>query len=162
VSRAGIWRSCGAAAIVVLSLPSVGVAQDPRGYEVGLAGLATLSGTSFAGGGLTAAIRSGGRTRVVFSAFPGSHGDEFAGRAELSVQYLLTPGRMQGWSFYGSGGIAGVTGPRSNGFVMLGLGVESAPGNRSGWILEGGVGGGARISIGWRRRWLTRPPAGVR
>lgn len=162
MSRAGACRFCGTAVIAALSLVSVAAAQDLRGYELGLAGVATWSSSTFAGGGLTGALRTGGRTRVVLGLFPGRHSGEFAGRGELSVQYLLTPDRMRGWSFYGLAGLAGVTGPRGGGDLMLGLGIESAPASRSGWMLEGGVGGGARILVGWRRRWLARPRPGMR
>ena len=150
-------RATGYATILLLTFVSAAVAQDPHGYELGVQGVATISDASFVGGGLVGGMRTGGRTRIVFSVLSGRRDGNLAGRGELSFQYLLDPGRTRGWAFYGFGGIAGVAGPRSSGFLVLGLGVESAPGNRSGWILEGGVGGGARLSLGWRHRWLARP-----
>jgi hypothetical protein len=60
---------------------------------------------------------------------------------------------------YGLGGVAGQVGRGSQGYVVLGLGLERAPGGRSGWALEAGVGGGVRVTVGWRWRWLkpSRP-----
>jgi hypothetical protein len=40
---------------------------------------------------------------------------------------------------------------------VLGLGLEHAPGAASGWSIEAGVGGGARLSVGWRVRRFREP-----
>jgi hypothetical protein len=42
----------------------------------------------------------------------------------------------------------------TQGYMVLGLGVESSPGARSGWALEAGIGGGFRIALGYRWRRL--------
>jgi hypothetical protein len=47
-----------------------------------------------------------------------------------------------------------VGGPVERGYLVLTLGLEASPGGRTGWFLEAGVGGGARIAAGWRRRWF--------
>ncbi|HSB55661.1 MAG TPA: hypothetical protein VLD58_14975, partial [Gemmatimonadales bacterium] len=78
-----------------------------------------------------------------------------AGRGELLAQFLLSPGRTRGAGLYGLGGVAGQAGRRDRGFLVLGLGLEGAPGGASGWFAEAGVGGGARVAAGWRWRWRT-------
>jgi hypothetical protein len=55
-------------------------------------------------------------------------------------------------------GIAGAAGRTDAGYLLLGLGVEAAPGGRHGWWLEAGAGGGVRIALGWRWRSLGREP----
>ena len=40
---------------------------------------------------------------------------------------------------------------------VLGLGIETRPGARVGLALEAGIGGGVRVAVGLRRRWLHRP-----
>jgi hypothetical protein len=39
---------------------------------------------------------------------------------------------------------------------VLAAGIEGRPGAASGWFLEAGVGGGARLSAGYRWRWFPR------
>jgi hypothetical protein len=53
---------------------------------------------------------------------------------------------------YAATGIAGVTGAKEEGYMVLTLGLESRPGRRSGWFVEGGVGGGVRVAAGYRWR----------
>ena len=53
---------------------------------------------------------------------------------------------------YLAGGIAGVGGPEDEGYLVLAIGIEHRPGARSGWFVEGGVGGGARVAAGYRWR----------
>ena len=50
-----------------------------------------------------------------------------------------------------------VGGPVDEGYLLLTLGVESRPGGRAGWFAEAGVGGGARVALGYRQRWQRRP-----
>lgn len=153
-------RLGGSAFILVGCLVSAAAGQTPAGHEAGVQGLATFAAPSFVGGAVSIGWRPGGRTRVVALAAGGARDASFTGRGELVLHYLLAPDRRRGLGFYGLGGIAGVSGRGSSGYLVAGVGVESAPGGRSGWMLEGGVGGGFRLSIGWRRRWLHRsaPP----
>jgi len=76
---------------------------------------------------------------------------------ELLVHFLLNPTRRTGAGVYGAGGVAVVGGPVDQGYVVVTLGVESRPGAPSGWFVEAGVGGGARLAMGYRWRRL---PAG--
>jgi hypothetical protein len=86
----------------------------------------------------------------------GSEGG-FAWRGVAAGHFLLSPGRRVGVAAYGGGGVAVVGGPVERGYLLLTLGLESAPGSRSGWFAEAGVGGGVRLAAGWRWRRL---PAG--
>jgi hypothetical protein len=55
---------------------------------------------------------------------------------------------------YLAGGVAAVGGPADRGYLVLAAGIEDRPGARSGWFLEAGVGGGARLAAGYRWRWF--------
>ena len=154
-------RRLGGSALLFLGgLSSEAIAQLPTGYEIGVQALATFAAPSFAGGAVSYGVRPGGRSRLVGLVSAGTRDGSLAGRGELVLQYLLAPDRRRGVGFYGSGGIGGVTGRQGSGYLVIGLGLEWAPGGRSGWMLEGGVGGGLRLSVGWRLRWLHRsaPP----
>lgn len=150
--RCGLLICC-LAAVSAAPVP----AQEPRGVEVGVQSVTTLAARSFFGGGLAGSVRPGGRLRVVIAALPGAQAERFAFRGEAAAHFMLNPERRHGLGFYGVGGIAVLVGPRDAGYVMLGLGLESAPGGVSGWTMEAGVGGGVRIAVGWRRRWLRMP-----
>ncbi len=131
--------------------------QSPTGVEVGIQGLALLQNPVWLGGGIYTGWRPEGKTRLALTLSAGAVDHQTSGRAELLAQYLLSPGRITGVGIYGFGGIAGEAGPRDQGYLVAGLGLESRPGRSSGWAIEAGVGGGARISVGWRHRWLKRP-----
>ena len=130
--------------------------QSPAGLEVGLEAVGTFAGPDFGGGGVAFSVRPGGDVRATALVAPGVRGAELAARGELLLNYLLAPERRRGPGLYGIGGIGGVTGRGSAGYVVLGVGLESAPGGRSGWNIEAGVGGGFRLAAGWRLRWLHR------
>jgi hypothetical protein len=153
-------RSGGLTLLLLGGLASSGIAQLPSGHEIGVQALATFASPTFAGGGVSYAVRPGGRARLMGLVSAGTRDGSFAGRGEIVLHYLVAPDRRRGAGWYGVGGIGGVTGRRGGGFLVAGLGVESAPAGRSGWMLEGGVGGGLRLSFGWRQRWLHRsaPP----
>lgn len=144
--------------LALLALPAVATleAQSPAGFEVGAVGLGTFASPTFAGGGLSFSMRPGGDVRVLGLVAAGARRDRLNGRGELVLHYLLSPDRRRGVGLYGIGGIAGITGRGSTGFLVLGVGAESSPGGRSGWLVEAGVGGGFRVAVGWRLRWLHR------
>lgn len=136
-------------------------AQEPLGHEVGIGAIGTVASRSFIGGGVSFGLRPGGRVRVVAQVAPGVRSDGvFAVRGELLTHFMLAPGRARGVGFYGIGGIAGITGGGSGGYLVLGVGLESNPAGASGWLLEAGVGGGARLAVGWRHRSLHWPRRG--
>jgi hypothetical protein len=132
-------------------------AQEPRGTELGVIGMVALSEPAFVGGGLQLAVRPGGRARIAVSGLPGAIERRFALRGEVLAQFLLNPAAMRGVGVYGLAGIAGVTGPNERAYLVAGIGLEANPGGRSGWLAEAGIGGGARLVVGWRRRWFARP-----
>ncbi len=130
--------------------PRVAVAQ--RGYELGVTGIVLASDPALAVAGGYVALRTSRRTRVSATVGAGASGGEAAWRGELLAHFLLSPLRRQGAGLYGAGGIAVVGGPVEQGYVVLTLGLEGAPGGRSGWFAEAGVGGGARLAVGYRWR----------
>jgi hypothetical protein len=133
-------------------------AQEPRGSEIGLGAILVARDPAWVGGGLYGALRPGGKARLAVLTALGVVSGRAAGRGEVLAHFMLTPNRRSGAGLYGSGGVAGqVGGGRDQGYLVLGLGLESAPGGASGWVLEAGVGGGFRASLGWRWRQLRRP-----
>ena len=133
--------------------------QDPlraqKGVEGGLHALATFADFTFAGGGAHLSLRPGGRTRFTLTASPGVVEEEFALRGESTAQFMLNP-RSRRHGFYGGGGIAGITGPFDEAYLLLVLGWESSPGGSGGWAIETGIGGGVRVLLGYRWRRLRR------
>lgn len=119
-------------------------------------GVGRWATTSFAGGGLGLAWRSGGAERYALALAAGSLDGSFAGRGELTFSYYLEPARRSGVTPYATGGVAieAVSGAQ-HGTILLALGVESRPALRFGWFLEAGVSGGVRVAAGFR--WRRRP-----
>lgn len=148
--------------VVLGGLAHNAAAQEPRGLEAGVELTSALASPVFAGAGVSLGIRPGGDTRIVVAVTPGGERRRLAGRAELLGQLMLAPARTHGVGFYALGGIAGQVGWRDAGWLVLGLGMERSPGLGSGWHVEAGIGGGMRISAGWRWRWLhssgSEPP----
>src|SRR5688572_6230997 len=133
-------------------------AQQAR--EIGVQALATTSDPELVVGALYAALRPSTRTRLSVSAGAGISSGEAAVRGELLGHFLLSPNKLVGTSLYFAGGVAVVAGPVERGYLVLTLGVEDRPGAASGWIAELGVGGGARVALGyrWRGRRQTALP----
>ena len=141
---------------VVWAATSTTQGRAQRAGEIGIQGVATASDPAAAVAGVYGAIRTSGRTRV--SAFVGggaSNGD-LAWRGEALGYFLLSPDRRRGWGPYIAGGIAGVEGPIHRGYIVLTLGAEERPRNSSGWVAEIGIGGGARLGLGYRWRHFPR------
>ena len=129
--------------------------QAQKGVEGGLHALATFADFTFAGGGAHLSLRPGGRTRFTLTASAGVIEEEFAARGESTAQFLLNPASRR-YGFYAGGGVAGVTGAVDEAYLLLVLGLETAPGGASGWVIESGIGGGVRILVGYRWRRLRR------
>lgn len=125
--------------------------------ELGVIGTATASDPALVAAGVYGALRTSLRTRASAAAMLGASGGDAAWRAELLLHFLLSPARERGVGAYGAGGIGWVGGPADRGYLALTLGLESRPAAPSGWFLEAGVGGGARVAAGYRWRWF---PAG--
>ena len=147
--------------IVAACLATPIEAQSAR--ELQLHGVGTFASSQFLGGGVGFALRSQGRMRLGLSLSGGdlSHEPEgaerdhrFGGRGELMVSYHANPYKRSGIAPYAGGGVAVAATPEEMfEYVLLAIGVETAPGGRRGWFVELGVGGGVRVSAGYRLRW---------
>jgi hypothetical protein len=142
-------------AVLLVLIPAPLKLHAQKGIEGGIHGLATFADFTFAGAGLHAGLRPGGRVRFSLGVTGGSLDEGFGVRAEASGQFLLNPSsRKRG--LYAGGGIAGVTGRIDQGYLLLLIGIETRPGGDSGWALETGIGGGIRVMAGYRWRKLRR------
>jgi hypothetical protein len=158
------WASPAALALVLAALPgapSGAAAQQVR--ELGVTGIATASDPGLVVGGMFAGLRTSRRTRVSAAAGIGASDGEVAWRGELLAHFLLSPARRRGAGLYGAGGVAVVGGPVEQAYLVLTLGLEGRPGAPSGWFVEAGVGGGARLAAGFRWRrfpawWALEAP----
>lgn len=146
---------------ILASLAGPLAAQSAR--ELQFQGVGTFASARFIGGGLGFALRSQGRMRLGLSVSAGDFsrtpegGDRshtFGGRVELTGSYHVNPYKRSGVAPYAGGGVA-ITGTSDEmlEYVLLLFGLENAPGGRRGWFAELGVGGGVRVSAGYRIRW---------
>ncbi len=129
-----------------------------QGRELGVQVVATASDPALAVGGVYGGIRTSARTRLTAMAGAGVSSGELAFRGELLGHFLLSPSQRNGPGFYFAGGVAAVEGPVDRGYLVLTVGLEDRPAAGSGWGVEVGVGGGVRVMLGYRWRWL--PTAG--
>ncbi len=141
-------------AAALVAAPGALAAQGVR--EFGLQATAAIARESFVGGGLAVAWRPSSRSRLALTASPGAASGTFALRGEASLQFLLDPFTARRLGIYAGTGLAAEAGRRADGYLLLLLGIESRPGAPSGWAMDVGVGGGVRISVGWR--WRRLPP----
>jgi hypothetical protein len=135
-----------------LTWADIGAAQQAR--ELGAQTIGTFSDPGLLVAGGYGALRTTGRSRVSLSLALGASDGELAVRGELLGHFLLSPEEHRTPGFYLAGGVAGVEGAVSRGYLVLTAGVEQAPRGGSGWALELGVGGGARVALGYRWRWF--------
>jgi hypothetical protein len=145
------WGRPGALALALALILVPETAGAQRAREIGLHAVFTGQDEELAAAGAYAAIRTTRRTRLALTAAAGSAGGTFVARGEVLGHFLLSPAAL-GPGVYGGGGIAGIAGAGEEGFLVLLLGIEHAPGGAAGWYLEGGVGGGVRIAAGYRWR----------
>lgn len=139
-------------AALAAGLLSSGAAAQVR-RELGVEGVGLIADPGFAGGGVWAALRPSDRFRLGATVLGGARRDA-ALRGELVAHFLLDPDRRGGAGLYGGGGVAAESGPLGQAWIVAVLGLEGDPGGRSGWVVELGVGGGVRVSVGWR--WRSR------
>ena len=140
----------------VAALAAAAPADAQQVNELGIQAIGTLSDPALAVGGIYAGWRPTKRARISGGLGLGGSEGEVAWRGELLGHFLLAPTRREGAGVYLAGGIAAVGGPADQGYLVLVAGLESRPGAASGWFLEAGVGGGPRVSAGWRWRWFPR------
>ncbi|HEU4800753.1 MAG TPA: hypothetical protein VFS94_08980 [Gemmatimonadales bacterium] len=143
------------AAVFLLAVTSPCSLRAQAFVELGGQALVLARDPAVFAGGVHAAVRTTPRTRFMATLSGGSLDGEALGRAEGLGHFLLNPLDPSGVGLYGGGGLGWEFLEGSRGYVVLLLGLEGNPGGRSGWFLEGGWGGGARISAGWR--WRFRP-----
>lgn len=115
--------------------------------------VATVAATTFVGGGVGLTVRPADRLRLSVVASGGVAGQRAAVRGEALVTVPADPTRTAGVGVYAGGGIAamGTANGRSAYLVLL-VGLERAPGAAGGWFVEAGLGGGARLLLGYRMR----------
>jgi hypothetical protein len=131
-------------------------AAAQRVTELGVQATTTFSDPALVVAGPAGAIRLSERGRLAVTVGAGVSDGSAAWRAEAMGQFLLAPRRRNGVAAYAGAGVAAVGGPVDRGYLVLALGAEAAPGNRAGWFVEVGAGGGLRLAAGWRWRWF--PP----
>jgi hypothetical protein len=150
VARVGLWL-----------FPAGVAAQATPG--AGVAAVVVASDPWFGGGGVQGVAPIGGLLRLGGLAALGRRGSSTEARGELTLQLAFDQElrtRRLGW--YLGAGLAGRTGRDAEGFVLAVVGVEGRAGDRGRWWIESGVGGGARVAVGYRwHRSATksgRPP----
>jgi hypothetical protein len=143
------WREL---LVVAGALPTAGAAQQIR--ELGIQAIGTASDPALGVAGVYGGLRTSGRTRLSASLGAGISGGDLAWRGELLAHFLLSPEERRRAGAYVAGGVALVEGAASRGYLVLTLGIEQRPRSRSGWALEMGIGGGARLGLGYRWRWF--------
>jgi hypothetical protein len=133
-----------------VTLPDAVIGQQVR--EIGIQAIGTFSNPALGVLAGYGALRTLGRTRLSISLGAGSSDGRLAVRGELLGHFLLSPEARRRPGFYLAGGIAGVGGTVDRGYLVLTAGIEQSPGGTSGWTVEAGVGGGVRVSLGYRWR----------
>lgn len=108
-----------------------------------------LSGTEFVGTGLGFARSLSNRLEITVSTNIGTEADRTRLRVEGAAVFHVQPVATEGWGLYGGIGAAVHTiGLPTREYLMLLLGVE--PNSRKGLFFETGIGGGARVAVGYR------------
>ena len=136
------------------ALAGVAPLEAQQGKELGVQVVATASDPALGVAGAYGAIRTSGRTRLSAAAGVGVSSGDPAFRGEVLGHFLLSPNQRDGPGFYFAGGLAAVEGPVDRGYLVLAVGLEDRPAATSGWGVEVGVGGGVRVMLGYRWRWL--------
>ena len=130
-------------------------AQLPR-RELGVALVLVGSDPVYAGLGVSGGLHLGNELRAVGAMTVGGAGGEVVVRGDAELQFVVDPfGRGRARLFAGAG-LSGVTGPNGGGYLLVVAGIEGAPRARRGWSVELGIGGGARLAVGYRFRWAAR------
>ncbi len=131
-----------------LALPGAASGQSAK---LGLQGVVTTANPGAATFGAFGAIRVARRVSLAATAGAGTEGGEFAYRLEALGHFALSPESARS-RWYLGGGVAFQDGESRRGLMVALLGWEYRLGAGS-VALEGGVGGGARLSAGYRW-WL--------
>ena len=152
------WSSRGSrlAAAVLLA---AGPLRAQAGREVQFQALGVASRPAFGGAGLGFAWRDEDRGRWLGALSLGAvKGGAFAARADLAWHFLLDPAKRRGTGIYGGVGLtAQAAGSRVTPYALVVLGAERDPGGAGGSFVEAGVGGGVRVTLGYRWRKRNAP-----
>jgi hypothetical protein len=154
-SRPRAWTL---AALALASAPAAARAQGWHERQLWAAALGSRPAVYGAGFGL--AWRDVGRTRVGAALLAGATGEgRGAARLEATWHFQLDPARQHGFAVYGGGGLAlaWVDGGTVTPWVQAVLGAETGPAARTGFFVEAGFGGGARLAAGVRWRKHNAP-----
>lgn len=147
LALAGLGVALGLEAVVAVPLDGQ-TRPDLRVQSV-----VTLADQQYVGGGLGLTLGAGSRGRLGALAMLGERDGALAARFEATLTLHLEPFARRGVGIYGGGGAAFVTGGGPDAeYLVLFLGVETAPARRAGVFVEGGVGGGVRLAAGYRLR----------
>jgi hypothetical protein len=153
------WPEAAGLAFLLAFQPTAGAAQ---GVEATASGFITTARVTTLGVLAGARWRPGGPgsslPRVAAALGGGTAEGELVGRLELAAQARLPGHRDRGVGWYLAGGIAAVTGPDEAGWILALVGLETNPDGESGLVVEAGVGGGFRATVGWRWRRRKRVP----
>ena len=138
-------------------LSQTAAAQRLTATELGIGAVVSAARRTFVGGELGLGVRPGGQSRFALAVAAGSEAERAALRAQATLQFLITPAARRGVGPYAGFGAAfsARRGSPGQGFVALLIGIEGAPGRRTGWqnwYIECGLGGGVRAAAGWRLR----------
>lgn len=155
----------GVAVTLVLSLPVMAGAQEPRQRfqsEGRLDVIAAHTTAVQAGYGLSVLAGTYVRTGLVVGAGAGRNG--FDARTDLITRFSFDPFRQSRWAPYAGGGVSGRFRPTADGgtnaylLVFLGLEGPLPRGQSSGIVpaFELGLGGGARFGVILRRGITAR------
>lgn len=156
--RSSLSRSLAVAAALTLLGAHDAVAQ--RGWDAQMHAMVLVRDSTFVGGGAGGGLRMGRGFRVGLTAgagwvAPGAAG----GRAEVVAAYHLSPpGRRTVGVYAGAGAAAELVRGDLRGLVVAVLGLEARPWAGGGFFAEAGVGGGARVVVGYRLIRLAARP----
>ena len=140
--------------MLALAVPGAAAAQGLTATEFGVGALVAFARRDFMGGAVSVSRRVGSQTRFAVSGSGGTLAERAAMRLEATAQFLVTPSARTGAGLYGGAGIAfrGAARTPGAGYLVALLGLDGAPGRRTGWYAELGLGGGVRVAAGWRWR----------
>jgi opacity protein-like surface antigen len=147
------WNGISLAAVALTGLLAFeGAAQDRKlVFQFHLIGAAATP--DYGGVGMGLYRRAAGRLSYGATATAGTSAGRFTLRTEGMLLFNLDPGRQSGVAPYGGGGVVWrLVDDQSAGFLLILVGIESAPASSSGWFVELGVGAGLRGAVGWRTR----------
>jgi hypothetical protein len=139
------------------ALPTAVPAQSAPEWRVQGLGTVAPAAQAFVGGGMGVVLRA--RTRLGFglAAALGARDGNLAGRGEALLSFMLNPVGRGATGPYAAGGVAVVTDrTATNEYLAATLGFAGRLGQRTGWFVEGGLGGGLRLAAGLAFRRRTR------